>query len=117
MRSTYTVGWKFNYWELRGVPVRIEIGPKDIAKGEYVAAVRYSGAKISHEIESVEQDIPKLLDEIQDKMYEKAKMTMDDHVVKVTKWDDFVPTLNQKNLILVPWCESVQCETDIKANS
>ncbi|RPA74531.1 putative prolyl-tRNA synthetase C19C7.06 [Ascobolus immersus RN42] len=117
LRESYTPGYKFNDWELKGVPLRLEIGPQDIKKNQVIGARRDNGEKNPIGMDNLEADIDALLKKIQSDMYAKAKDLFDTHVVKVTKWEDFVPALNKKNLILMPWCGVMQCEDDIKDRS
>lgn len=103
-RDTYTPGYKFNDWELKGVPLRLEFGPKDSEKQQVFGARRDNGEKKPIPLASLEEGVKTTLDSIQTDLYAKAKSSFDSHVVKVTNWDDFVPALNGKNLVLMPWC-------------
>ncbi|AAS52664.1 AEL021Cp [Eremothecium gossypii ATCC 10895] len=115
--DNYTPGWKFAQYELKGVPLRLEFGPKDMEKAQVTAVRRNDGAKISVPLADLEERIPQILDEMHQLLYQKAKKSFDDHLITVTEWKDFVPTLNKKNIILSPWCGVPECETDIKASS
>ncbi|KAJ9063921.1 hypothetical protein DSO57_1035870 [Entomophthora muscae] len=117
LRENYTPGYKFNHWELRGVPIRLEIGPMDLAKKSTLSVCRHSGAKQAIPLADLPTAIPALLDTIHDDMYSRAKEIFDKNVVRVDEWDKFVPALNNKSLVLMPWCEEVSCEEDIKENS
>jgi len=117
LRENYSTGYKFNHWELRGVPLRIEIGPKDLAKNEVVAVRRDNGAKIVISQDGFENSVKDLLDTIQREMFEKAKSQLDEGVKIVSEWSDFLKQLNDKRLIMAPWCEAVKCEEGIKENS
>jgi prolyl-tRNA synthetase len=128
IRDTYSPGWKFNQYELKvassvkltklkGVPIRIEIGPKDIAKSEYVAVRRDTFQKATYSLSSLTTEVPALLKTIQSDMFTRAKKEFDQHVVKLTEWKDVVPALDAKNIILVPWCEDSDCEDTIKERS
>src|SRR5690606_753887 len=86
-------------------------------KSQVIGARRDNGEKAPIGMDNLEADIASLLETIQKDMYNKAKNLFDTHVVKVTKWEDFVPALNNKNLILMPWCGVMQCEDDIKDRS
>ncbi|KAK9240900.1 hypothetical protein V1525DRAFT_453674 [Lipomyces kononenkoae] len=116
-RDNYSPGWKFSDWELKGVPLRLEFGPMDFKKQQVVAARRATGQKNFLPLADIAESIPKLLEEIQDEMYQKAKSSFDSHVVRVTNWDDFVPALNNKNLVQIPWCDVPDCEDSIKERS
>ncbi|KAJ3321546.1 hypothetical protein HDV06_004082 [Boothiomyces sp. JEL0866] len=117
LRDNYTPGFKFNHWELRGVPIRLEVGPKDIAKGEAKSVRRDTGEKVQLSLEKIDETIVDLLETIQAQMYQKAKKERDEHLVRLETWDNFVETLNNKNIILSPWCERVECEKDVKERS
>ncbi|GHJ87251.1 hypothetical protein NliqN6_3653 [Naganishia liquefaciens] len=117
LREGYTPGWKFNDWELRGVPVRLEVGPRDIAAGEVKAIRRHNNAKSQMAMADLAQSMPKVLDEIHDAMFAKAKTAFDDHLYKIDKWEQVVPALDSKNVLILPWCEAEDCEDDIKDRS
>ncbi|KAL4209915.1 prolyl-tRNA synthetase [Rhizopus microsporus] len=117
LRENYTPGFKFNHWEIRGVPLRIEIGPKDLQKNQVFCARRDTGEKFSISLDNLEQGVKDSLETIQQDMFKRAKQKMDESIVRVNKWEDFVPTLNQKKLLLVPWCNRTECEDDIKDRS
>ena len=70
-RDNYSPGWKFNHWELKGVPLRLEIGPRDVKQGEYVAVRRDTSEKLSHAKASAVQDIKVLLDSIHSNLLNK----------------------------------------------
>lgn len=114
LRDNYTSGWKFSHWELRGVPLRLELGPKDLVAGEVRAVRRFNGQKEQMKIASLSEEVPRVLDAIHDGMFERARAERDEHVKIVEAWDDVVPTLDAKNLVLMPWCEAPECEESIK---
>jgi prolyl-tRNA synthetase len=100
----YNPGWKYNHWEQKGVPIRVEVGPTDIEKQQVRVVVRYNGDKMDTPVEGLGAFAKGKLDEIQKAMFEKAAAERDSHVVKVTDWKDFVPNLEKNNLVLTPWC-------------
>ncbi|ESX01143.1 hypothetical protein KL918_002785 [Ogataea parapolymorpha] len=116
-RDNYSPGWKFSDWELKGVPVRLEVGPKDIANNSVMAVRRDNGEKTALSLDTVETELPKLLEAIQKSLFDAAKEKYDSHRKIVTEWKDFVPALNKKNVILAPWCGVPECEDDIKDSS
>lgn len=116
-RDTYSPGWKFSDSELKGVPIRIEIGPKDLSLGQIIAVRRDNSAKHQILLSDVEKRIPEVMEEMQLGLYKAAKDKFDSHRVIVHDWADFVPTLNLKNVILSPWCGDGDCEDDIKDSS
>mmetsp|Transcript_23254 Transcript_23254/g.32572 ORF Transcript_23254/g.32572 Transcript_23254/m.32572 type:complete len:731 (+) Transcript_23254:72-2264(+) len=103
-RVIYNPGWKYNHWEQKGVPVRIEVGPRDIEQKQARVVVRYNGEKMDMSVENLGEALSAKLDEIQNAMFNKAKETRDGHLVQVTEWKDFVPNLELNNLVLTPWC-------------
>jgi len=103
-RVIYNPGWKYNHWEQKGVPVRIEVGPRDIENKQARVVVRYNGEKVDMMVDNLGQALQTKLDEIQNAMFAKAKETRDSHLVQVTEWKDFVPNLELNNLVLTPWC-------------
>ncbi|KAJ3355456.1 hypothetical protein HDU83_003434 [Entophlyctis luteolus] len=117
-RDIYTPGYKFNHWEMRGVPIRLEVGPKDIAKSEVRSVVRHSGESGQLAKSALASTIPAKLVQIQADMFTKAKAERDAHVIRLERFEDgFVETLDKKNLILAPWCERVACEKEVKERS
>ncbi|KAF9911796.1 ribose-phosphate pyrophosphokinase 1 [Linnemannia zychae] len=116
-RTTYSVGYKFNHWELRGVPVRLEVGPKDVKANTALAARRDNGEKSTISHETLVKDVRDLLDTVQSDMFTRAKEIRDASVIKVEDWKDFVPALDAKNFCLIPWCEEPACEDEIKEKS
>jgi len=119
-RTIYNPGWKFNHWEQKGVPVRIEVGPRDFDNKACRVCYRYNGEK---EDKSADDALAPFLagkmEEIQKAMFEKVKNERDDHLVKVHEWKDFTPNLEKGNLILTPWCgpEFQQEEEEVKDKS
>ncbi|KAI9034448.1 hypothetical protein DFJ74DRAFT_649561 [Hyaloraphidium curvatum] len=117
MRDNYSPGFKFNHWELRGVPIRLEIGPADLAKNETRAVRRYGGEKKQISLDGLADTIAKELEDIQAKMFSDAKKVADEHLVRLETFDNFVKTLDAKNRILTPWCERTDCEDAVKERS
>ncbi|KAJ2045550.1 hypothetical protein H4S04_005576 [Coemansia sp. S16] len=117
LREHYTPGQKFNHWEVRGVPIRVEIGPKDLEKHSVMTARRDTFVRAPVALEGLESSIQLLLMTIQNDMLAKARKTFDDRVKIVLQWNEFVPVLNSKCLALIPWCEREVCEDQIKTRS
>lgn len=116
-RDNYSPGWKFSNWELKGTPLRLEFGPKDLASEQVTAVRRDNSQKYSVKLNELEKRIPEILQEMQVGLLEKARKDFDEHRVMVHEWKDFVPTLNAKNVIVSPWCGDGDCEDDIKDSS
>lgn len=110
----YSPGWKFNDWELKGVPLRLEFGPKDSEKHVVTASRRDQDGKTQIPISSLDKDIPALLETIQSDLYKKADAEYTAHRKVITKWDDFVPSLNEKNVNIIPHCLGMKCEDEVK---
>ncbi|KAL0069623.1 hypothetical protein AAF712_003281 [Marasmius tenuissimus] len=117
LRDGYTPGYKFNDWEQKGVPVRLEIGPKDLASKQTLAVRRDNGEKKPLSLDSIVSGVSTLLDTIQKEMLERAQKKYFDSIKPVTKWEDLVPTLDAKCIAVLPWCEVEACEDDIKERS
>ena len=115
-RTEMTPGFKFNDWELRGVPLRIEIGPKDVQKESVMAARRDipgRDGKNSIEISKIASRVPKLLEEIQENMLAKAIKFRDEHILEPGSYSDFQSVL-ENNWAFSYWCGSESCEAQIK---
>jgi len=114
-RNEYTPGWKFNEWEMRGVPVRLEIGPKDIQKQQVVLVRRDTGEKLFVPRVELYERLKALLEDIQTNMYKQAKQFMDSNTRKVDDFEDFKKIIEEKKgFIKAHWCENESCEKYIK---
>ena len=114
LRDHYSPGWKFSDWELKGVPLRIEFGPKDAEKGVVSTARRDNYEKATIPIAELATGIPKLLEQIQTDMFDRAKKEYDSHRKFVTDWEKVVPVLNGKNVVLIPHCLDGDCADAVK---
>lgn len=114
LRDGYTPAWKFNDWELKGVPLRLELGPKDVAKEVVSYARRDTGEKGTIPLAELAAKVPELLETIQSDMYNKAEKAYREHRIVITKWDDVVPALDAKNVVIIPFCLEEKCEDKIK---
>ncbi|MDH5753781.1 MAG: proline--tRNA ligase [Candidatus Bathyarchaeota archaeon] len=114
-RAEYTPGWKFNEWELKGVPIRIEIGPRDVKQKQLTLARRDTfEKKVVKEEEIVDVGI-KLLEEIQNNLFNRAKKFLNEHITTVKTYDEFKKALRKKGgFIKACWCSSPTCEEKIK---
>jgi len=114
-RAEYTPGWKFNEWELKGVPVRIEIGPRDMKQKQIVLVRRDTSQKSAVKEEQTVDAVVKALEEIQNKLFDKAKRFLEDNVTTVKTYDEFKNTLKNKGgFIKASWCSKTECEEKIK---
>lgn len=102
-RDEYSSGWKFNEWELKGIPLRIEMGPKDLQKEQVVIVRRDTGEKQFVPLADVKKKIPELLDTIQKNLYEKAKAHMDANTVFADSFEKVKKAVEEKKLVLMPW--------------
>ena len=100
----YNPGWKYNHWEQKGVPLRIEVGPRDLEQKQARLVTRYNNHKEDASVEGLGAFIKEKLEIIQGDMFTRAKAARDEHLVQVTEWKDFVPNLELNNLVLTPWC-------------
>ena len=112
-REGLSPGYKFNDWELKGVPLRIEIGPKDIEKQSIVVAKRYNLEKISLSFTEIEK-ISTILDEIQVEMLKKAKEEAKTNTLEVSDYSDFKLKIEKGGFFNSPWCGKLECEEKIK---
>ncbi len=114
-RAEYTPGWKFNEWELKGVPIRLEIGPRDLKQKQVVTVRRDTSEKTAVKDEQIESAVGKLLDEIQNNLFNKAKKFLEDNITTVKTYDEFKETLEKKGgFIRASWCSNTKCEEKIK---
>ena len=113
-RDQVTPGFKFHDWELKGIPIRIEIGPKDVAKNQVVMARRYNQTKESISIDKLSGAIAAELENIQQQMFDAAKKILDERVVKVSEYKQFKEELENGKMIDCSWCGNQTCEDKIK---
>ncbi|KYK37821.1 MAG: proline--tRNA ligase [Theionarchaea archaeon DG-70] len=113
-REEYTAGWKFNHWEVKGVPVRIEIGPRDIEKNQVVLVRRDTGEKFSVPIENVQKTVKETLDTIQQDLFNKAKKFLEDNLVKAADYNELQQLIQERKIVKANWCGSAECELNIK---
>ncbi|XP_046400406.1 bifunctional glutamate/proline--tRNA ligase isoform X2 [Ischnura elegans] len=117
-RINYSPGWKFNHWELKGVPLRVEVGPRDVVAGTLVAVRRDTGKKITvKRNEATPGEISSMLADIQASLLQRATEDLKSHTVVCRNWKDFVDHLENKNIIMSPFCGDMDCEDKIKQNS
>ncbi|GAB5359211.1 hypothetical protein AAMO2058_000524800 [Amorphochlora amoebiformis] len=112
--ENHNPGWKFNYYELKGVPIRIELGPKDLEKKTVVLVRRDNGQKIVCSWEDLASTVGKTLLQIHTDMFNRAKKVRDSRLRKVTNWGDFMKALNDKCMVMAPWCGDRKAEELIK---
>jgi len=113
-RSQLTPGFKFHDWELRGIPLRVEVGPKDLAKQKVVLVKRHSRQKTDVSLDKLENDIIPVLDEIQKELFESAKKLLSQMTQKVSDYDQFKSKIEAGGFFEAPWCGNQKCEEKIK---
>jgi len=112
-RSELSPGYKFNDWELKGIPLRIEIGPKDIEKQSMVVAKRYNREKSSLSVAEIEK-ITLILDEIQKEMLKKAQEQAKKNTKDILDYTEFKSKIEEGGFMNAPWCGKLECEEQIK---
>ena len=112
--SDKSTGWKFSEYEMKGVPIRVEIGPRDIEAGNVTLAKRNTGEKITVKKEEMVATINTLIDEIHDEMYKKALSYLLDHVTEVHNMDELNAALEKGGYAKMMWCGDEDCENKIK---
>lgn len=116
-REEHSPGWRFNEWELRGVPLRIEIGPKDLQKNQVVLARRDTREKLSISQDQLAERVPLLLDQIQKNLFERAKRFRDENTVELSDYAqlrEFMEGEGSRGFVRAYWCGSRECEAKIK---
>ena len=114
-RAEYTPGWKFNEWELKGVPLRIEIGPRDVKQNQVMLVRRDTREKLAVKQEETANAVIKLLEEIQNNLFNKAKKMLEENITTVRTYEEFQKVLKEKGgFIRASWCFNSTCEEKIK---
>ncbi len=117
-RDAYTPGWKFAEWELRGVPLRLEIGPKDLEKSQVLVARRDTREKLGVPMDGLAGRVRELLDEIQRNLFERAVKFREEHTQRADTYDAFKQAMQGRpGFVVAPWCGSAECETEIKTDT
>ncbi|MCS7134673.1 MAG: proline--tRNA ligase [Candidatus Pacearchaeota archaeon] len=113
-KREYTPGYKFHDWELKGAPLRIEIGPKDIKNRQVVIVRRDSGKKEEVKVKEINKKIKEILDDIHKSLYKKAKEFVEKNTVNVENFQELIEKIKEKKLIKTEWCGKEKCEDTIK---
>ncbi|MDE1763956.1 MAG: proline--tRNA ligase [Thaumarchaeota archaeon] len=116
-RDEFTPGYKFNDWEMKGVPLRIEIGPKDLAKNKMVLVRRDSLKKSDLSFEAAEDGIAHMFDEIQVDLFEKAKKLLNERTKNIADLSQFKKEMETGMFLSSPWCGDQKCEEKIKEDT
>jgi prolyl-tRNA synthetase len=108
-------GWKYAEWELRGVPLRLEIGPKDIEKGTVFSARRDTREKAALPMADLTTTVKNLLQAIQDNLLARARAFREEHTSEAATWDEFTAAMEGRpGFVIASWCGSAECEAKIK---
>jgi len=116
-REQLTPGFKFNDWEMKGIPLRIEIGPKDLEKNQVTFARRHNRQKDDQKITGLVDRVVSELDKIHNDMFADAEKILRDKTVRVFNYDDFKTELEKGRLIKAPICDNPICEEKIKEDT
>ncbi len=115
--SNNTPGWKFNEYEMKGIPLRLEIGPRDIENGMATFVRRDNHTKDQISLDDIEIAVEKLLKDIQDNMYNQALENFNQSIVETNDYDEMVRAVNDKKVALCYHCGESDCESEIKQNT
>ena len=116
--SDKSPGWKFSEYEMRGVPVRIELGPKDIEKNQAVLVSRFDRSKTFVSLDNIEEELSNLLDKIQQQMYDAALQNRESKTSSAVSYDEFKSTIEEKGgFVKAMWCGDEECENKIKEDT
>ncbi len=117
-REEYRPGYKFNEWELRGVPVRLEVGPRDLEAGQVMAYRRDTGEKTAIPLTALPTAIPELLDGIQKSLFESASDFRDEHTFTPDSYAELTELLSSASgFVKGGWCGNPDCETKVKGDT
>lgn len=113
--TEYSPGWKFNEYEMKGVPIRLEVGPRDIENGVLMAARRDTLEKVVLEREGATENVKRLLDIIHDDMLEKARKNRDDQTFVIDSYESFkIKMIESPGFAKTMWCGDEACEASVK---
>jgi len=111
-------GWKFSEWEMRGVPLRLEIGPKDIEKSQVLLARRDTREKMGVSMDGLAARIVELLNDVQQTLFARALAFREEHTQDAGNYDAFKQAMDGRpGFVLAPWCGSAACEAQIKTDT
>ncbi len=114
-REQYTPGWKFNEWEMHGAPLRLEIGPRDLARGQVVLARRTGGEKMSVSEDGLVETVERTLQEIQAELLGRARRFLDEHISDARSVDEIAALIEaRRGFVRAGWCQSQSCEDAIR---
>ncbi|XP_075451697.1 bifunctional glutamate/proline--tRNA ligase isoform X1 [Ascaphus truei] len=114
LRDNYSPGWKFNHWELKGVPIRLEVGPRDMKNNQFVAVKRDTGEKLTFPEDQAEKKLKDILEEIHAHLFSKAFNDLKSHMVVANTMEEFQKQLDTGKIVQIPFCGEIDCEDWIK---
>lgn len=104
-REHHNPGFKYNHWELQGVPIRLELGKKDLEKSEVRLCKRNDGKKEQVKYTDLVDKMNNLFVQIHQEMYSKALESRESHLKHVDNWADFMAAVSERNIVMAPWCD------------
>jgi len=110
----HSPGWRFADQELKGIPLRLEIGPRDVENEEVVIARRDTSEKETVKIVDLKKRIPEMLEEMHNDLLSKAQAKLDSSIKDVSNWEEFEKVISDKEIVRTPWCNTLECEEEIK---
>jgi prolyl-tRNA synthetase len=116
-REEVSPGRKFSEWELKGIPLRIEIGPKDIENNSVTLVKRNTFEKIIIKTSELQKKIPSILDKIQEEMYKKAEDLLKESIKQTDDKEKLIKFIKEKKMVKVPMCSSEKCEEMLKSET
>ncbi|MEA3430599.1 MAG: proline--tRNA ligase [Nanoarchaeota archaeon] len=116
-RTDYSPGWKFNEWELKGIPIRLELGPRDLANNSVMMARRDTGDKKAVSIKDVDKEVVTEMDSMQKALLRNAKKMLKNSTVDAKDWKEFMKSVKEGKIVNSYFCGSVECEEVIKDKS
>ena len=116
-RDEYTSGWKFNEWEMKGIPLRINIGPRDIEKGQVEFVRRDNREKVHVEEKEMTVIATDLLQQIQKQLFNKATEFRNSNIQSPTSYPEFVNAVEKGGFVRSLWCGSIKCEDKVKQDT
>ena len=116
-RENYKPGFKFNDYELKGVPLRIELGPRDLEKSKVIVARRDTSEKEEMKISEVKKRVPALLESIQENLFKRSEKLFKSKIEKASSLKELIKVIDNKQVGIVPMCKSEECEDSMKSET
>jgi prolyl-tRNA synthetase len=116
-RDQYKPGYKFAEWELKGVPIRIEIGPRDVEQNQVVVVRRDTGEKVSMSIVGLRERLESMLEAIQQSLFDRAKANLSSRTTDCDSFAEYAANVANGGFFRVHWCGADECETRIQQDT